>query len=282
MYAARDVTSTVGCLGLITSSIISKKAAEGISSLVLDIKWGAGCYQASLAQAQEMAVALQQTSASLGLATTAVISHMQSPLGRAVGNSLEVGEALDCLHGRGARDLRELVCVEAGMVLVSAGRVDTLDRAKQTVEAVLDSGAALAKFETMLVCQGVEHGLAARLCHQDNHGGVLPAATQRTPLTVPAAGLVQTVDAAAVARLAIALGAGRAHPQDQLDLAAGVELQVEPGDLVQQGAVWAVVHHNREIPAGLLSAMQEAIVVVKAGQGKVLPRISEVRMAATQ
>merc|ERR1719427_1270744 len=190
MYAARDVTSTVGCLGLITSSIISKKAAEGISSLVLDIKWGVGCYQASLAQAQEMAVALQQTSASLGLATTAVISHMQSPLGRAVGNSLEVGEALDCLHGRGARDLRELVCVEAGMVLVSAGRVDTLDRAKQTVEAVLDSGAALAKFETMLVCQGVEHGLAARLCHQ---GGVLPSAAQRTPLTVPAAGLVQTV-----------------------------------------------------------------------------------------
>jgi len=136
---------------------------------VLDIKWGVGCYQASLAQAQEMAVALQQTSASLGLATTAVISHMQSPLGRAVGNSLEVGEALDCLHGRGARDLRELVCVEAGMVLVSAGRADTLDRAKQTVEAVLDSGAALAKFETMLVCQGVQPGLAARLCHQDNH-----------------------------------------------------------------------------------------------------------------
>jgi len=90
------------------------------------------------------------------------------------------------------------------------------------------------------------------------------------------------VDAAAVARLAIALGAGRAHPQDQLDLAAGVELQVEPGDSVQQGAVWAVVHHNREIPAGLLTAMQEAIVVVKAGRGNVLPRISEVRMAATQ
>ena len=81
--------------------------------------------------------------------------------------------------------------------------------------------------------------------YRAGQGGVLPAATQRTPLTVPAAGLVESVDAAAVARLAIALGAGRAHPQDQLDLAAGVELQVEPGDSVQQGAVWAVVHHNR-------------------------------------
>ena len=139
MYAARDVTSTVSspphsvlfstlCRSAVSASSLlplsvrrrPKESGEllfppGVnsqlccSSLVLDIKWGVGCYQASLAQAQEMAVALQQTSASLGLATTAVISHMQSPLGRAVGNSLEVGEALDCLHGRGAWDLRELV-----------------------------------------------------------------------------------------------------------------------------------------------------------------------------
>merc|ERR1719357_2380302 len=138
MYAARDITATVGSLGLITSSIISKKAAEGISSLVLDIKWGAGCYQATLEEAEATANALLRTSRSLGVKTTGVISHMESPLGKAVGNSLEVAESLECLRGHGPRDLRELVVMEGAMVLVSANVVESLEMGKHKIEEVLD------------------------------------------------------------------------------------------------------------------------------------------------
>ena len=167
MYAARDVTNTVGCLGLIVSSIISKKAAEGINHLVLDVKWGSGCYQESLEQAEHLAEALVQvrpvtakhsildfsflqTSASVGVKTVAVISQMESPLGRCVGNSLEVRESLDCLRGGGARDLRELVVLEGGLVLLSSNTVTSLEEGKQRIASVLDSGAAMKKFEQMM------------------------------------------------------------------------------------------------------------------------------------
>lgn len=274
MYAARDITNTVGSLGLITSSIISKKVAEGISSLVLDIKWGAGCYQETLEKAEEMAAALKQTSESLGVSTTAVISHMESPLGRAVGNSLEVAEALDCLRGQGPRDLRELVVMEGAMVLVSAKVVESLEKGKQQIENVLDSGAALDKFQQMLVRQGVEESIAAELCTADNNN-ILPMATTTTNLVSRTSGWVEKVEPSAIAKLAIALGAGRGHPSDKLDLSAGVVLQVEPGDHVDQGDVWAVVHHNKDIPAHLLHSAEAAITIAQDKEN-ILPRITQI------
>ena len=159
MYAARDVTNTVGSLGLIVSSIISKKAAEGINTLVLDVKWGSGCYQETLQQAENLAEALVQTSASVGVRSVAVISHMESPLGRCVGNSLEVKESLDSLRGAGARDLRELVVLEGAMVLLSASMVTDLEAGKAKIAEVLDSGAALTKFKEMIVKQVMSIGL---------------------------------------------------------------------------------------------------------------------------
>jgi len=274
MYAARDITNTVGSLGLITSSIISKKVAEGISSLVLDIKWGNGCYMETILKAEEMAAALKETSESLGVSTTAVISHMESPLGRAVGNSLEVAESLACLRGQGPRDLRELVVVEGAMVLISAKVVDTLEKGKQQIENVLDSGAAMKKFQEMLVKQGVEPSMASELCTADNNN-ILPMASTTTRLVSTMTGVVERVNASSVAKLAIALGAGRTHPSDKLDLSAGVELQVEPGDHVNQGDVWAVVHHNRDIPPHLLQSAEAAITITQ-DKNDVLPRITQI------
>merc|ERR1719483_1540102 len=203
MYAVRDITETVGNLSLITSSIVSKKVAEGISSLVLDIKWGKGCYQETLEKAEEMAAALKQTSESLGVSTTAVISHMESPLGRAVGNSLEVAESLDCLRGQGPRDLRELVVMEGAMVLVSAKMVESLEEGKQQIENVLDSGKAMEKFQQMLIKQGVKPSIAAELCTADNNN-ILPLASRTTQLVATQSGWVEKVEPSAVAKLAIA------------------------------------------------------------------------------
>jgi thymidine phosphorylase len=275
MYAARDITSTVGSLGLITSSIISKKVAEGISSLVLDIKWGAGCYQETLQKAEEMAAALKQTSESLGVSTTAVISHMESPLGRAVGNSLEVAESLDCLRGKGPRDLRELVVLEGAMVLVSAKVVESLELGKQRIKEMLDNGKAMEKFQQMLVRQGVEPKIAAELCTADNNN-ILPMASMTTSLVCRVGGTVDRVEPDTMARLAIALGAGRSHPGDKLDLAAGVVLCVEPGDAVAEGDVWAVIHHNKEIPHHLLQRSEAALTVRQGNSFNILPRVTTI------
>ena len=153
MYAARDITGTVGCLGLIVSSIISKKAAEGISHLILDVKWGEGCYQDSLEKAERLAEVLLQTSRMVGLRTVAVISHMHSPLGKTVGNSLEVEESLECLRGQGGGDLRALVVMQGAKLLVSSGLETNLEAACERMRTVLDNGQALDKFRLMIIRQ---------------------------------------------------------------------------------------------------------------------------------
>lgn len=275
MYAARDISATVGSLGLITSSIISKKAAEGISCLVLDIKWGAGCYQATLAEAEATANALLQTSRSLGVKTTAVISHMESPLGRAVGNSLEVEESLACLRGGGPRDLRRLVVTEGAMLLLSAGRVSNLGEGQVMMEHVLDSGAARDRFRRMLIGQGVEAAIAARMCGAENSGNVLPRAKRTTDLVSPSTGWVRGADAKAVGLLSQGLGAGRAHPDDVLDLAAGVEMLVCPGDRVEEGQVWAVIHHHCDIPSHLFASASQALDISEMEE-TVRPRITQI------
>lgn len=277
MYAARDITATVGSLGLITSSIISKKAAEGISCLVLDIKWGGGCYQATLEEAEATANALLRTSRSLGVKTTAVISHMESPLGRAVGNSLEVEEALACLRGAGPADLRELVVTEGAMLLVSAGTVSTLREGQVMMEHVLDSGAARDRFRRMLIGQGVEASIAARLCGAENIGGVLTRAQRTTDLVSPSTGWVRGADARALGLLSQGLGAGRELPDDVLDLAAGVEMLVSPGDTVEEGQVWAVVHHHSDLPPHLLASASLALDLASMEEVvSVRPRITRI------
>jgi len=275
MYAARDITATVGSLGLITSSIISKKAAEGISCLVLDIKWGGGCYQATLEEAEATANALLRTSRSLGVKTTGVISHMESPLGKAVGNSLEVEEALGCLRGAGPADLRELVVTEGAMLLVSAGTVSTLAEGQVMMEDVLDSGAARERFRRMLIGQGVEVSIADRLCGEENSGDVLPRAQTTTQLVSPGTGWVRGADARAVGLLSQGLGAGRELPDDELDLSAGVELLVSPGDRVEEGQVWAVVHHSSSVPPHLLDSVSRALDLANTEEAP-RPRITRI------
>lgn len=267
MYAARDISATVGSLGLITSSIVSKKVAEGISCLVLDIKWGSGCYQETLAEAEAMTTALLETSRSLGVRTSALISHMASPLGLAVGNSLEVEESLACLRGQGPPDLRELVVTEGAMLLLLAGRVASMEEGMGMLEEVLDSGAARDRFRRMLLGQGVQADVASLLCGSRDSGGVLPRAQHVTQLVSPTAGWLVGADARAVGLLSQGLGAGRALPDDVLDLAAGVEMLVGPGDWVEEGQVWANVHHSRPAPTHLLDCASRALTLTDKEEG---------------
>jgi len=286
MYAARDITNTVGCLGLIVSSIISKKAAEGINQLVLDVKWGEGCYQETKEQAEKLADVLVQTSENVGVRTTAVISHMESPLGKCVGNSLEVEESIQCLRGYGSRDLRQLVMLQGGLVLVSSGLVTSLEEGERRIRDVLDNGKALEKFRQMIVRQGVDKSLADKLCQEygDNNNTVsggerlTASSTSQTSLKTETGGIVTKIGAGAVARLAISLGAGRSHPGDNLDLTAGVELMVEPGDQVISGQVWAIVHHNKEIQQHLLAELEKSIKIDSDVNATVLPRITKVNL----
>jgi len=272
MYQARDITETVGSRGLVTSSIICKKIAEGLSSLVLDVKWGLGCYQETYQQAIELADGLVTTASSLGVKTTAVISNMNTPLGMAVGNSLEVLESVECLQGAGAADLRELVCIQGGLLLHSAGLVQDSKEGELRIAEVLDNGAALEKFKQMLIFQGVEEGVAEQLVR---NGEGLRAADNLTKLESEESGYVTGIQAKNIAQIANSLGAGRNNPDDQLDHSAGVRLTKSLGDWVAKGDVWAVIHHNRPLPDQIMELARKSIEV-KAEKGDLEKRITKI------
>jgi thymidine phosphorylase len=166
MYACRDKTSTVGNLSLQTSSIVSKKAAESISALVLDVKFGKGCYQPTLEYAETVAMSLVTVAKSMGIKTTAVISAMDDPLGRCIGNSLEVAEAILCLKGQGPHDLEELVVKQGGLLLSSSGSEGmSVMEGELKIKKSLQSGSALRKviFRLQLAYKRLRDCCVARL-----------------------------------------------------------------------------------------------------------------------
>jgi len=273
MYSARDVTGTVGSRGLITSSIISKKVAEGISSLVLDVKWGLGCYQQTLKEGEDLAEALVEAARSLGVSTTAVITNMDSPVGQAIGNSLEVYESLDCLRGGGPADLRELVCVEGGLLLLSAGLVNSREEGAERIGKVLDNGSALKKFADMLKFQGAGEDVVADLI--SNKSSVLTSAKHITKLESQVSGYVAQIHAGHIARLAGSLGAGRSKPGDLVDHAVGIRLNKSTGDTVELGEVWGEIHHNQPLSPQTIDETRDWITVADSPQ-HIQNRISKI------
>jgi thymidine phosphorylase len=215
LYALRDVTGTVPSVPLIASSIMSKKIAEGTGSLVLDVKVGTGAFMRTLAEARALAEAMVAIGSAHGLPTRAVLTGMSVPLGRAVGNALEVAEAVDVLRGGGPADVRSLVLLLAAEMLDLAGL--SADPA-----AVLDSGAALDAWQRMIAAQGGDPAAA------------LPRARHVREVTATSSG-VPALDALAIGTAAWRLGAGRARKEDPVQAAAGVTLLVEPGVEVRAG-----------------------------------------------
>jgi pyrimidine-nucleoside phosphorylase len=228
LYALRDVTGTVESIPLISASIMSKKIAEGIDGLVLDVKTGSGAFMKTEADSRRLAESLVSIGNASGVKTEAVISAMDSPLGRAVGNALEVIECLEVLKGRGPSDLLEVsVELTSRMLVLGRAAADRAD-AQQRVRGAIASGAGLERFRQIVQHQGGDP-------HVVDDYKRLPAAPERYLVTAPATGYLARLDAELVGRASVALGAGRDRVEDAVDPAVGIVVIVKPGDPCHPG-----------------------------------------------
>jgi pyrimidine-nucleoside phosphorylase len=239
LYELRDVTATVDSLPLIVASIMSKKIAGGAQAIVIDVKTGAGAFLPKLEDSRRLAQALVAIGERLGRKMAAVITDMSQPLGRRVGNALEVREAIDTLNGAGPGDLATLCCELGAELLVFAGKAPTRPEAESRLRALLKDGSALAKFRELIANQG---GKAEVI----DLPGLRPAATRHVEVRAGVAGTVRRLDALLVGRGANALGAGRTKKEDAIDPAVGVELVRKIGERVEKNCTLAILHVNDE------------------------------------
>ncbi|MFA5044026.1 MAG: thymidine phosphorylase [Kiritimatiellia bacterium] len=238
LYALRDVTGTVPSIPLIVSSILSKKLAARPEGLALDVKWGRGAFMTTRADAEALARALVKTGRRLGLRSAALLTDMNQPLGRAVGNALEVAESVDVLRGNGPADVVALT-LELGARMLMLGRVAAdRNQALGLLHAKLQSGEAFERLKTMV---GLHGGEARAL----DDPARLPSAAIREPLPARRAGFIQAVDAEAIGRAALLLGAGRERVTDKVDPAAGIAALKKIGEAVAAGETLAILHTNR-------------------------------------
>ncbi|MDN6326893.1 MAG: pyrimidine-nucleoside phosphorylase, partial [Alkalibacterium sp.] len=229
MYALRDVTGTVESIPLIASSIMSKKIAAGADAIVLDVKTGAGAFMKNVDQAKELAETMVNIGEAVGRNTMAVISDMSQPLGNAIGNGLEVKEAIDTLKGHGPKDLTELCLVLGSQMAYLGGVGSSLDEARAKLEENLHNGKALDVFRTFIDAQGGDASVA------DNPDSVLPKAKYTQEVKAEESGKVSEIVADQIGISAMMLGAGRETKESELDLAAGLYIHKKIGDVVEKG-----------------------------------------------
>jgi pyrimidine-nucleoside phosphorylase len=239
LYALRDATATVECLPLIVSSILSKKIAAGLDGLVLDVKVGNGAFMKTLGEARALAEALVRTAAAMGTKVVALITDMETPLGTAVGNALEVSEAVSVLKGQGPDDLREVSFELAAWMLVLGRAAKTLEAARARVERQVQSGAAVSKLRQVIAHQGGNPGIV-------DEPGKLPRARLQREVRSPAAGIIQEIRAYPIGMAAVVLGAGRAEAADKVDPGAGLILRKQPGDKVEKNEALCVLYTDRQ------------------------------------
>jgi thymidine phosphorylase len=249
LYALRDVTGTVESVPLIASSIMSKKIAEGVGALVLDVKVGSGAFMKTVGTARELADAMVSLGAAHGVRTVALLTDMSTPLGRTVGNAVEVAEAVEVLAGGGPADVVELTLALAGEMLAAAGL------AGADPAGALAGGRAMDVWRAMVTAQG------------GDPDAPLPTATETELVRAARAGIVATVDALAIGTAAWRLGAGRARKEDPVSAAAGVVLHRKPGEPVRSGdpVLELRADHPARLAAGLAAA-RDAVVIADAAR----------------
>ena len=249
LYALRDVTGTVESIPLIASSIMSKKIAAGADAIVLDVKFGAGAFMKTLDDAKELATAMVEIGRDAGRETVAFLTDMNQPLGFAIGNALEVKEAIETLSGNGPKDLEELVLQLASHMVVLAKKAANTEQAYAQLKEKLQNGEALQKFKEFVAAQGGDTS-------QIENPELLPTASSVIPVTATEAGYVEKIDALSIGIAAMKLGAGRATKEDTIDMGVGVVLNKKVGEAINQGDVLAYVHTNQ-------ADSQEAIEYIK-------------------
>jgi pyrimidine-nucleoside phosphorylase len=236
LYALRDVTGTVESIPLISASIMSKKIAEGIGALVLDVKAGRGAFMKTASDARRLAESLVSIGTHAGVRTEAFITAMDDPLGRAVGNALEVVESIETLKGRGPKDLEDLSVRLAARMIVLAGVADD-DEAERVVREALASGAGVEKFREIVAWQGGDPAVI------DDYGR-MPQPARRHTIRADRSGFVASIDAMPIARAAMSLGAGRDRVDAAIDPAVGITLAVARGDEVAAADPLLDLHYN--------------------------------------
>ena len=275
MYALRDVTGTVASIPLITSSIVSKKAAEGISALVLDVKYGRAAFMTEREQAEALSQSMADAANGMGIATSVVLSTMDQPLGCAVGNALEIVESVETLCGRGPHDLEELVCVQAGILLAASGIAENMEEGALMIHNSLNDGSAFTKFLDMVEAQGgnrndfaSDHAMLSSL-------GLLGDDLLSTEIYTEKKGWINDIDAMSIALACLKLGSGRKTLTDSIDHAVGAIIEAQVGDEVEIGDPLIVIYHREELPDGLSEKISSAFSV-SLEQVRVESRISQI------
>lgn len=249
LYALRDASGAVPSIPLITSSILSKKVASGISALVLDVKTGAGAFLPRIEDSRALARSLVDTATSLGVTTVAWITDMDAPLGRTIGNALEIDETHEVLRGGGPTDVVELVTLLGGEMLALARIVRDVGEGRARITKSLKDGSALAKWRAAIRAQGGDERVL-------DDSSRLPRASLVETIVAPSDGFVTRIDARALGDAATALGAGRTKVEDRVDPAVGIVLEKTRGERVARGETLCVVHAN---DPSRLAAVRERI-----------------------
>lgn len=259
LYALRDVTATVDSIPLIASSIMSKKIAAGADAIVLDVTTGDGAFMKNLEDARRLAHTMVRIGALANRQTMAVISDMSQPLGEAIGNSLEVVEAIETLQGKGPEDLTEMCYALGSQMVVLAKKADTLEEARELLKEALESGRALEKFKEMINNQGGDASIV------DEPEKLL---TARYEIAVPAkkSGVIQQMVANELGIAAMMLGAGRKTKEDAIDHAVGLKLHKKVGESVSEGDVLLTIFSNTEDVEEVIELIQANITIGETGE----------------
>ncbi len=253
LYALRDVTATVDSMPLIAGSIMSKKLASGADALVLDVKAGDGAFLKDRAAAFNLSKMMVSIGNGAGCKTVALVTNMDQPLGFAVGNALEVKEAIQTLRGEGPPDLKELCLFLGGWMLALAGKCAHPDQGMDLLEKTISGGAALEKFKELVRSQHGNDAVTEDL-------SLLPQSGKQVAVAAPAAGYVKKLEAEAIGLAAMMLGAGRETKDSTIDPAVGIVITKKIGDSVQAGENLAVIHAGATAPADQLDAVRNMII----------------------
>ncbi|WP_182201355.1 pyrimidine-nucleoside phosphorylase [Paraliobacillus salinarum] len=254
LYSLRDVTATVNSIPLIASSIMSKKIASGADAIVLDVKTGSGAFMKDLDDAKALAKAMVEIGNGAGRNTIAVISDMNQPLGLAIGNALEVKEAIDTLQGNGPADLHELCLTLGSQMVYLADKADSIEHARELLEDVMRSGKAIEKFKTFIASQGGDASIV-------DDPSRLPTAANQIEVKAKKSGYVTEIIADEIGVAASMLGAGRMTKDSEIDLAVGLVLKKKIGDAVQEGETIVTIHSNQENVDEVIEKIQQAYTI---------------------
>ncbi|MDU9419266.1 pyrimidine-nucleoside phosphorylase [Staphylococcus lloydii] len=263
LYGLRDVTGTVNSIPLIASSIMSKKIAAGADAIVLDVKTGNGAFMKTIEEAEALAHAMVSIGNNVGRKTMAIISDMGQPLGNAIGNALEVKEAIETLQGKGPEDLTDLVLTLGSQMVVLSNKAKDLKEAEAMLKEAINNGSALESFKTFLTNQDGDASVVDDVTK-------LPQAQYQIELPTQESGVVTEIIANEVGVASMMLGAGRQTKEDDIDLSVGIVLNKKVGDEVKEGESLLTIHSNNENIDNVKEKLNNSITISKQGSNPTL------------